>query len=219
MLYALVDFVLSYINTDFTKKLVRMSIFVLFAIIGWLCMLTGHALRGMDRVFTVYPLIEIGHFFREYNIMNRLKGFQKVLTVLLSLIVLTIGYQFGNIALVNNEIVNPVFFLLMSIAGWFGLWIIATVVVRFEYSKILFELFSKRAVWIIGGHFLAFKIVTLVQIITMKIEFKNLATFPVCISGLGWSTFYTLVGLGCPLLIYFLYDKFVQKVRMVKLIK
>ena len=74
MLYALVDFVLSYINTDFTKKLVRMSIFVLFAIIGWLCMLTGHALRGMDRVFTVYPLIEIGHFFREYNSRACVKG-------------------------------------------------------------------------------------------------------------------------------------------------
>lgn len=50
---------------------------------------------------------------------------------------------------------------------------------------------------------LAFKIVTLVQIITMKIEFKNLAAFPVCINGLGWSTFYTLVGLGCPLLMFF----------------
>lgn len=219
MLYALVDFTLLYVKSDFMKRIVRISIVILFAIIGWLCMLTGHALRGMNRVFTVYPLIEIGHLFRDYNIMNRLKPNQKMLTVLLSLITLMIGYQFGNIALVDNEIVNPGFFLLMSIAGWFSLWIIATVVVKFEFVKKTFELFSRRAVWIIGGHFLAFKIVTLVQIIAMKMDFINLAAFPVFMSGFVWSAFYTLVGLGCPLLICFLYAKVVEKVRTVKMIR
>ena len=121
VLYAVIDYMILHKGLPFNAKIVRVSIAFAFSIFGCLCMLTGHSLKGMDRVFTVYPLIEIGHFFREHDILRVLKCTQKLQAASVSIVILAIGYQFGNIALVNNSIVNPVFFLLMSIAGWFVL--------------------------------------------------------------------------------------------------
>ena len=99
----------------------------------------------------------------------------------------------------------------MSIAGWFVLLSISDIIMKYTHIKSICELFSKRSIWIIGGHFLAFKIVTKIQIIVMGIEPFKLAAFPVLIEGYFWSTLYTIIGLLFPLLVGLAVDKFLLK--------
>lgn len=211
VLYAVIDCIMLYRGSSFNTTVVRVGVASIFSILGWMCMLTGHSLRGLDRVFTVYPLIEIGRFFNNYNLLVTMKNSRRLQAASISIIILAIGYRFGNIALVNNRIVNPIFFLLMSIAGWFVLLSISDIIMKYTHIKSICELFSKRSIWIIGGHFLAFKIVTKIQIIVMGIEPFKLAAFPVLIEGYFWSTLYTIIGLLFPLLVGLAVDKFLLK--------
>ncbi len=161
--YAIISYFLKKISQKESLYLVSQGLIsILFLGIGYYCSLYGISLKNYNRMFTVYILIYIGFLLRKYRIMEFLTSRSRVLkitTFVASLVVLFIGYKSDNIiSLSNNYIVNPVYFLSMSLAGWFFLYLFSdylkthTILCR----KVL-PYIGKNSIWIVCLHFLAFK--------------------------------------------------------------
>ena len=215
ILYAVLDYVLLSIEQIPIRRIVRVGVAIVSSLIGFVCMIKGYSFKGLSRVFTVYPLIEIGRIFKEDNIASGLTKMKMQVVGLISIALLGIGYQFGNISLVENQIVNPIFFLSMSVAGWFLMCNIAKLMLMSNHLKSFFELLSKQSIWIIGCHFLAFKVVTVIEIVIAGVDWIYLSAFPVFLHGFVWNIFYTIAGLGIPLLMQEGYACILNKVRTV----
>ena len=100
----------------------------------------------------------------------------------------------------GNVIENPVFFLVMSMAGWNLIYLISYVLECCQFIGNRFLTYiSEHSVWIIALHFLSFKLVNLLEIYIYGYEPYYLAAFPVLNSARLWWLLYTIVGVVIPL--------------------
>lgn len=206
ILYTAIILIVDSLKCTQRKKLtLRVLIAVMFSILGYICMINGYTLKGLNRVFTAFPLIEIGRAMNKYKLVEQHIKWRKVIGVF-SLLLVVIGHEIGNISLASNQIVNPVFFIIMSISGWYILLNVAYCVVKIKKVKGICTNLSKNSIWIIGTHFLAFKLVSLIQIELLDLDFVYLSAFPVLVSGFMWGLLYTLVGLAMPMLLCKIYS-------------
>lgn len=104
----------------------------------------------------------------------------------------------GKIQLNVGYIENVAFFALSSLLGWILVYIVS---INSKWIASCVEYIGKHSVWILGLHFLSFKIVTIVYLkIVPESEF-TLAAYPVVYeNNILWIT-YTLVGIIAPLLV------------------
>lgn len=203
ILYTIVEFFLcKLLQKDCVIKI--QTFFAGFSLIlGWICQIKGwYFFIGLNRVFTVYSLIHLGVLIKRYSIMEKiLSRVKQEILFSGSLFILLCGYHRGYISLDGNNIENPIFFLVMSIAGWLMLYSIAIVAEKsdLKINEMLCYI-SRHSVPIIMLHFLAFKIVNYIIVCKEQMPSYMIAAFPVLkTTGLWWAL-YTLFGLIVPLL-------------------
>lgn len=215
IIYSIVDFIAKrIIKSNKNHRLIIQGIIsLMFLLVGYYCTMNKIFLGGYVRILSVYCLVYIGVIFKEFSLLNRI--FSKVnsfLIIVPCLILLIIAKQFGDINLAANNIKDPLFFLVVSLTGFFILYGIAVTLQKFS-NKIIscivkaIAYISKRSVPIIALHFLCFKIVSFVGVLALGMDSYMIASFPVLFQNGAYWLAYTVVGITLPLLADALYLK------------
>ena len=203
ILYTVLEFFVEIIYDKVKAIQIQTIIAVCSLILGWICQLKGwYIFIGLNRVFTVYSLVHLGVLIKYYSIMDRLLVKVKCgYLFLCSLIILLCGYHKAFISLDENNIGNPVFFLIMSTSGWIMLFSLASILEKSNLKiKTLLCYISRHSVPIIMLHFLAFKIVNYIAVYVYGFPKYMIASFPVLMTNGVWWIFYTVTGLIIPLI-------------------
>lgn len=205
VLYATIRFVLKQVCKERTEDILVGLFALLCLLIGYYCFLKEFSFWGLARVFSSFSLIFIGEMLHKYNIMQLLYGKEKsiirtVPIIAIVFLVLCIENTRGTIVLAYNTIENPVYFLIVSIAGWIGLFGIAILLQKVCFLGNQFIAYiSIHSVAILALHTLCFKIINLLGVIVTGQEWYKIAAFPVSMSNGVWWLLYTIVGIAIPL--------------------
>lgn len=157
---------------------------------------------------TVLILFEIGFIFKKNNISLNLSNKHIISCIVLGFIGITFfnAVVSNGISLKSNYIVNPMYFIVCSLLGFFMVCGIANVINKFRISN-LFSYIGNHTLPIVMLHYLAMKLVSLFGILLYNDNISLLTSYPFLYTGLGWSMLYTLFGIFIPLALYTLYNK------------
>lgn len=110
----------------------------------------------------------------------------------------------GKIQLNVGHVENVAFFALSSLLGWILVYILS---INSKWIASCVEYIGKHSVWILGLHFLSFKIVTMVYLKIVPESKATLAAYPVVYeNNILWIA-YTLAGIIAPLLVGYIWHK------------
>ena len=110
----------------------------------------------------------------------------------------------GKIQLNVGHVENVAFFALSSLLGWILVYIVS---INSKWIASCVEYIGKHSVWILGLHFLSFKIVTMVYLKIVPESKATLAAYPVVYeNNILWIA-YTLAGIIAPLLVGYIWHK------------
>lgn len=200
VLFAIFDYVFRKIGKN--SYIMQGILAFIFLIVGYLCGKQQLYIYGLARTMTVYSLIYCGVIIKKFELMKKLENEMfRLVIVGISGITIIVGKNIGTISVVGNKFNDPIFFLVMSISGWILVWSVAKMISK---SKIfilnVLSYISQHAVYIIGLHFLCFKLISLIAVIMYNYPSYRLAEFPILMKGCFWAVSYTTVGIGIPLL-------------------
>ncbi len=204
IIYTIIEFLIRKKSANENSIIIIQTIMAsVFLVIGYKFHLENKTLYGLERVFSVYSMIHLGRLIKCYGVMERLyKRCKGEIWIIISFIILLLGYHRGYIALDGNNIENPFFFILMSMSGWILLYSISCILKKYNLrvNKGLMYI-SQHSIPIIALHFLCFKLVNYLEIIFYHMPKYMIAAFPVLISNGLWWIIYTVIGIGVPLLL------------------
>lgn len=147
-----------------------------------------------------YPVYVLGIGLRRYNKMKYIPSI-----FVLSVIVLSILNGFGKIGLDTGKIVNPIFYLICSLCGWYFLMFISRVI-NGKLEKILIYI-GENSIFIVLWHFVAFKVVSWGYINVAEQNKLLLASFPVINNGTEYLwIIYSICGISIPMAIAEIYQ-------------
>lgn len=176
---------------------------VIFLVFGYICMLNDITVKSFDKTLSVYILIHIGRVLRHFSGMERLKKvfWGNFAMLIVGIIVLLCGYQRGYISIASNDIENPLFFIIMSMAGWILLYGVAGIIDSLSQGTVdTLSYISIHSVPIISLHFLSFKVISLIAVAVYEFDWYMIAAFPVLMRTGAWWILYTVAGVGIPLI-------------------
>lgn len=202
--YMIVQFLLQKVLKNGRAILIAQTVIALIGLAaGYYCHLHIISAHGLNRVASYYILIHLGVLLRQYHVMEKIEEKYPIIATVGALVVLLLCYHRGTIDLSGNNIENPAFFLIVSIAGWFLLYGIGTLLEKVLGQESKFnraiQYISIHSVPIIGLHFLAFKIVNALAVHTYGMKSYMIAAFPVLMTTGAWWILYTIVGICVPL--------------------
>lgn len=214
LLYEVTNRLLTRLNIN--EWMLKTAICLFFLTAGWL--LTGQLGHGMYfNVLSVPILLEIGRGIKNSDLINRYRDMKYSTAYGLAFFAgLAVLSQFGSITMNYNVIVNPPFFLLCSLLGFF-LCVSAGDLI-FKYGGKLKEFIAymgKNSLVIMLIHFVSFKGVTFLQVVLFGDSIEMLTSYPVYVSSNGWWVVYSAAGIGIPCLVTLLWGKL--KERLVKI--
>lgn len=135
---------------------------------------------------------------------------------IVSFIILYINNMNGSISIGANEYTNTLFFITSSICGiYIVIWISKKHVYRLSKSHWL-KYISENTFIIMTLHFLAFKIITFIQIKLYKFPIYKMSEFPVIRSDGYWWILYSLIGIFMPITLKFYFEKVWTKIKKIK---
>lgn len=213
ILFAVLDYIFR--KTIGNSCIMQGILSLIFLMIGYLCGKQNIYIYGLARTMSVYSLIYIGVIIKKFTLMKILENkVVKEIFLFGSCIMIIIGKNIGTISVVGNRFKDPVFFLLMSISGWILVWSIAKIIVKGK--KIILKnlcYISQHSVYIIGLHFLCFKLVSLAAVIIYAYPAYRLAEFPILMRGCFWALIYTIIGIIIPLIFEKILKLFFSKIK------
>ena len=223
ILYATCDYLFKKITKRKTIRLVLQGIISIGLLsFGYYCSLNDIFRYSFGRIASVYVLIYIGVLIKEFNLIERLSQINhrwlmnSLIFVINLLVILFRGFNIGSVGIDKNVYVNPLFFIFVSILGWFMMTAISNILIylNLRINNIL-EYISQRSVSIIALHCLCFKIVSFIGISVYGMDIRYLAASNSLLKDGLWWIAYTIVGITVPLLLDFIYLK-IKKVIIYK---
>ena len=223
ILYATCDYLFKKITKRKTIRLVLQGIISIGLLsFGYYCSLNDIFRYSFGRIASVYVLIYIGVLIKEFNLIERLSQINhrwlmnSLIFVINLLVILFCGFNIGSVGIDKNVYVNPLFFIFVSILGWFMMTAISNILIylNLRINNIL-EYISQRSVSIIALHCLCFKIVSFIGISVYGMDIRYLAASNSLLKDGLWWIAYTIVGITVPLLLDFIYLK-IKKVIIYK---
>lgn len=214
-IYAIIDYIIKlFIKTRIAHLVLQGIIALLLSSIGFYCSLKDLFTNSWGRVASVYILIYIGVILKELDIIDKLfsisrKWIVNICIVLANTAIIIMCYQLiGTVAINKNSYVNPLFFVCVSLVGWFLVQSLSNILIYLNLRiNRLIEYISRRSVSIIALHFLCFKIVSYLGIVYYGMDQRYLAAFPYLFKNGLWWLLYSIVGIVVPLGIDWVYLK------------
>ncbi len=152
---------------------------------------------GMHCFFAAYLAFLSGVIIHKINIMDKIYR-NKYKVSIVTFLLLCVLNNFGSVNMSSGKITNPLFFLTVSILGWFMLYSIASYPYIKENRLLVF--IGQHTLGIMLFHLLAFKIVTFVYLFLSNEKMLLLATFPVIKNVQFLWLPYTVIGIAVPLI-------------------
>ncbi|MDF2943022.1 MAG: hypothetical protein K0S01_1880 [Herbinix sp.] len=158
---------------------------------------------GIDACCSAYVLYFIGYIIKIKSLKLRLCYKYTIILILCSICSLLFLLFIGKIELSENHIINPLFFILASLLGYVLVGGLVTIISKIHLGNYIFKriliYIGRNSIQILLLHFLAFKVINLIQICVYSLPKYYLAGFPVIYSRLTWVPWYVIVGIGIPL--------------------
>lgn len=165
-----------------------------------------------NRLFAAYPLLVIGGWLHRLDKVWMCKWWQLFIVSIISMGVLLILNQFGSISMARCKIVNPIYFLSVSIAGWFLLSSVSKLMPLKPLVK-LGESTRSIVMW----HFISMKSVTWAYIMIAGLPIALLGAFPYLQQSPSYLwVIYTIFGVGIPYLFGIIFDIIKDKIINIK---
>lgn len=208
ILYCLIDFSLKKLTNNNKLLILQGIISVIFLIIGFMLSVKNKHLAGYSRVFSFYILFYIGQVIKLFDLSNITKTVKtRIITLLLCTIILISMNSIGSIDLGSNSYTNPIFFLIVSCAGWQLLYEIAVLTKKYVHWRKIWVLLGQNTLSVVMLHFLSFKLVNLFEVLTMNKPEFLIAAFPTLYTNNGWWALYILAGLSVPIVMNLFWKK------------
>lgn len=155
------------------------------------------------QVLLVYPLFLFGNYIKLF----KEKIGHKIIIAGVSSCVLLIMNELGSISINGGEITNPIYYLIVSVAGWFMLWTAAMGLAKTKFSNVLTYI-GQNTMSVLVLHFIAFKVVSIIHIKLNNLSIEKLGDFPVLNTDnkILW-VYYFICGFMLPLMIQLVYRK------------
>ena len=195
LLFNILRRVIAFSNRAVSEKLFFLFVIFLFGVAMY-CAFSGYILpRNFLIAFIALPIVYSGYLYKKYYEAIPLKIEYAAIAVVL----LLISLPFGNINMVSYRYIDPFFFLGCSIAGIY----LNLYVAKFSFFQksplILFV--AKNSLHLLAFHFVAFKLITIIQIKIYNLPLKELSVFPFLDIGGWWWIAYSITGFILPLII------------------
>ena len=180
VLYCIVDFVLKRFLDKKHILLAQFVVAVVFLGIGYFFHVKGVYLFGIESCFSCYILFYIGLLLNRYSEKVYPEVLWKRITVLvLSFVVLCVLNHFGSVGLSGNNYNDPLFLIIASLAGWYMLYEMASLLKSSAVVSKWMAYIGKNTLPIVVLHFLAFKLVSLIGVWINGDELYQISAFPV----------------------------------------
>lgn len=194
-----------------------------------LCMLLiGYLLNKYDIklnlsipcIFTYTFFYVMGIFFSRMKMFETISLKLQILLTLMSMVVLIIIDMYTNWigATGSNEYTDIITMLFMSILGWIFIKGIA-IFIKSNFkllSDILIKI-GRNTMAIMFFHFIAFKLVILIQIFIFDLPIETLSYFPIYDGSNLWWILYSLSGIVMPIFLRTVYIKIKIKLKTIGL--
>lgn len=159
-------------------------------------------------IFETEILFCIGNNIKNCKLIRDIPTLWVIIVLGVCFLFLGILMSFGRISIASNIITNPIYYIIVSVLGWYFVWSLSKLISLCNLKK-FFLFCGNKTIPILVLHKLAFKLVTLIQyFVSTEKDFVVLALFPVFKNNLLWSFLYVLVGVGIPLLFSLIFGRF-----------
>lgn len=215
-LYSLIQFIL----VKFNHGNLHIFLSIFFLILGFLfeCLQLPAKIslfKQVDIILISEIMFTIGTLIKKYNVINLLKNMKSYLKILIasiSLLILIIVSNYGTISIAARNIINPLFYLAVSIVGFVFIFYISLGVDKFFILNTIYIYIGKHTIPILALHTLAFKIVTIMEWKIYDTEKIVLSAYPVWKNSFVWTIAYLFAGLFIPILVTYP----ISKVKILK---
>lgn len=192
-----------------TKSQIKQNIIVLVVsaillVIGWIA---GKYSANYDwNICSSVVMLEIGYLVNRNDILTRFFKGRHVTVKAAGIFLIIAVMSRWRIELSQNIIINPLFFMVGGLLG-FLLCASCYLVDDSVSRKKRIAYVGRHSLWILVLHLLAFKLVTIIQILIFDREIDELGGVFAAVYIPNWWIIYTLVGVYVPILICKLYIK------------
>lgn len=155
---------------------------------------------GWNRIFSFYTLFFIGVEIRRYSekFLHKIAIYGKWIALCSFVILLLL--QRNEVALDQNQYVNPGFLIIVSFLGWLLTFSVADIISKFKAIKKPLVILGQNTMPVVILHFLSFKIVNLLGVLVLGLPKYCIAAFPVLVyDDILWIV-YAIVGVIVPVI-------------------
>jgi fucose 4-O-acetylase-like acetyltransferase len=203
IIYTFLDYIFKRLHVKFREIVNFLFGLTLFVVSFYLIEQDIRIHSIVEHIAGAYVVFAIGVLLKKLS-LNAI-GFGYWIAIFsVTLAILLVCNQYGSVDLSESVYTAPWFYLLCAISGWFLIYSVSVSVSKFSRLANITCRVGQHTVCIIGLHFLAFKIVTYLQICIYDLPIEKLSNFPYLIAEPFWWVVYTVIGLGVPLLGRFL---------------
>jgi len=199
IIYTFLDYIFKRLHVKFREIVNFLFGLTLFVVSFYLIEQDIRIHSIVEHIAGAYVVFAIGVLLKKLS-LNAI-GFGYWIAIFsVTLAILLVCNQYGSVDLSESVYTAPWFYLLCAISGWFLIYSVSVSVSKFSRLANITCRVGQHTVCIIGLHFLAFKIVTYLQICIYDLPIEKLSNFPYLIAEPFWWVVYTVIGLGVPLL-------------------
>lgn len=166
---------------------------------------------NLEGIFTIMLFYNIGQWLKIIlgRVKDKLNWQMLIAMIAIALILLLYLTRIEHVNIGLNEFNNGATLLISSILGLALIYSISNLIVSYvKPLSSLISLIGKNTITILGVHFLAFKLVTIIVIAIHQHPIQYLASYPV-LDG-NWWLAYVIFGVFVPLGIGLLYEKYLK---------
>ena len=175
------------------------------AIVIGVCFVLGSKIslpRYIDTSLVALLIFYVGYLYNRYEE----KISMNIYIASTSLIILIINSNIGEVSMGYNSYTSLSFFIVSFISGIYLTIYISKSIVKLNANLKLLKYIGENTLIIVGIHFIAFKLISIIKINIYSLPDYMLASFPVINTGGYWWILYSIIGIFIPILVAYLWD-------------
>lgn len=208
IIYALIEFAIRNYKKK-TREYIQIILSIIFLGIGYVLIQKNINFLGIQ-IFTCYIFFNFGRNFNKYKIKSN--NVINCIKFVISFVILVILNKYGDIELAKNEYTNILYYITVSIAGWYFVYELAYFISKNNKITKILQYIGQNTMPILILHFIAFKVINIIGVLILNQDKSLIARFPVAFKNNYIWIIYTILGIILPLYLNEL-SKYVKKRR------
>lgn len=170
-----------------------------------------HLPLELQTCFSAFFAFEVGIVFKSFT---NIVSFKSNISIPIFTGIVLFGLTYvDSIGLGLNSVGKPWFYFIVTVVGLIFVYSLSLLIYRYIYNCVPFLVnIGKHSLSIVFFHFMAFKIITVIQIV-MGEDPIHLACFPVCNSHGLWWIIYSVTGVLIPIILAVFYERVRNGIR------